>query len=107
MVNHEQSLSLSKHLTTAQGTLLEQAQKLVAMNKPPNRDFESVRNFIEDKRPLLEEDAAFISEREDLITLRPGRETSFVDAFVERILQTCHCKPIQVHIPVSTPEHGR
>lgn len=70
------------------------------MNKPPNRDYQSVKSFVEDKRPLLEEDAGFIDEKEDLITLRPGRETSFVDAFVERLLKVCHCKPIQVRAPV-------
>ena len=100
MVNHGLSPTLCLLLTSAQGTLLQQAQQLVSMNKPPKRDYDSVRNFVESKRPLLEEDAGFIDEKEDLITLRPGRETSFVDAFVERMLKTCNCKPIQVLAPV-------
>ena len=40
----------------------------------------------------------FVYEKEDLITLRPGRETAFLDAFVERMLKLCHYKPIQVGI---------
>ena len=53
-------------------------------------------NFLENDCPLFETETAFIYEKEDLVTLRPGRETAFLDAFVERMLQICRCKPIQV-----------
>ncbi|KAL9120681.1 MAG: hypothetical protein Q9187_002766 [Circinaria calcarea] len=89
------------------GALLQQAHQLIAMNKPPNRDYNSVCNFMTAKRPLLAKDAAFIKEKEDLITLRPGRETSFVDAFVERMLQTCPYKPIQNVFASESQDHRR
>ncbi|KAL8732197.1 MAG: hypothetical protein Q9166_002944 [cf. Caloplaca sp. 2 TL-2023] len=46
-------------------------------------------------RPLMEADSEFIYRKEDLVTLRPGRESAWLDAFVERLLKMIHCKPIQ------------
>ena len=66
------------------------------MNRPAERDQASVRNFMENKPCLMEAEGSFIFEKEDLITLRPGRETSLVDAFVERMLKTFHCSAIEV-----------
>jgi hypothetical protein len=67
--------------------LLLKAQKLVASNRPPERDFNSVANFVHHKKPLIQGDDAFIFCKEDLITLRPGRESAWLDAIVERILK--------------------
>lgn len=66
------------------------------MNKPPMRDQISLRNYLENKPCLMEVEAAFAYEKEDLITLRPGRDHSIVDAFVERMLQTYQCRPLKV-----------
>lgn len=66
------------------------------MNKPPMRDQISVRNYIENRGCLVEAEASFVYDKEDLITLRPGRDRSFVDAFVERMLQVFNCKPLKV-----------
>ena len=74
------------------------------MNKPPARDHLSVQNYLENGfetdnkplRPLLEADSQFIRRKEDLVTLRPGRENAWLDAFVERFLRLVDCKPIQV-----------
>lgn len=78
------------------GQLLLQAQQLVAMNRPANRDHMSVQNFMDNGKPLLQGDSGFINEKEDLVTLRPGRENAWFDGFVERMLKMCHCKPLQV-----------
>ncbi|MCJ1372338.1 hypothetical protein MMC20_003562 [Loxospora ochrophaea] len=68
--------------------VLLQAQQLVAMNQPAKRDQTSVWNFLKNERPqLLDEDAEYISRKEDLVTLRPGRETAWLDASVERMLK--------------------
>ncbi|MCJ1244332.1 hypothetical protein MMC30_001530 [Trapelia coarctata] len=77
------------------GTLLQQAQQLVALNRPADRDHRSVINFLENQKPLFKSEVSFIYEKEDLVTLRPGRETAFLDAFVERVIRICNCKPIQ------------
>lgn len=77
------------------GQLLQHAQNLVAMNKPPVRDQLSLRNYVEGRQCLVESESAFAYHKEDLVTLRPGRDHSFVDAFVERMLRTFHCHLFQ------------
>lgn len=69
------------------------------MNRPPVRDQTSLRNFMENRPCLVESERAFAYEKEDLVTLRPGRDHSFVDAFVERMLKVCHCRLLQVGGP--------
>ena len=76
----------------------------MSLNKPATRDHQSVQNFLENNgsgyeestRPLLQEDTDFVYHKEDLVTLRPGRESAWLDACVERVLKFCHCKAIQV-----------
>ena len=68
------------------------------MNKPANRDHASVRNFFEQENPpLLADDQRFIYEKEDLITLQPGREHAWLDGSVEWLIRKCHCKLIEVY----------
>jgi hypothetical protein len=67
--------------------LLLNAQQLAAANRPPARDYNSVANFVRHKKPLMEGDDDFIYNKEDLITLRPGRESAWLDAAVEKILK--------------------
>lgn len=45
---------------------------------------------------LFEEDMEFIYEKEDLVTLRPGREYAWLDGLLERMLQVLRCKLIRV-----------
>ncbi|KAL9040448.1 MAG: hypothetical protein Q9214_004481 [Letrouitia sp. 1 TL-2023] len=86
------------------GQILLQAQQMVAMNKPSDRDHLSVQYFMENGfqengepvRPLIKEDTEFVYRKEDLITLRPGRESAWLDAIVERALKMIHCAPIKV-----------
>ncbi|KAL8775027.1 MAG: hypothetical protein Q9209_000506 [Squamulea sp. 1 TL-2023] len=87
------------------GQMILQAQQLVSLNKPADRDHLSVQNFLENGykdndndeilRPLMEADSEFIYRKEDLVTLRPGRESAWLDAFVERLLKIIRCKPVQ------------
>ncbi|KAL8942350.1 MAG: hypothetical protein Q9216_001732 [Gyalolechia sp. 2 TL-2023] len=87
----------------ASGQYLLQAQQVVSMSKPAVRDHLSVKNFLElgfeeegrRVRPLMQGDSEFIYRSEDLVTLRPGRESAWLDAFVERFLKMINCRPIQ------------
>ena len=45
---------------------------------------------------LCEEENSFIYHKEDMITLRPGREHAWLDGMVERLLQTCRCGLLRV-----------
>ena len=78
------------------GQLLLQAQQLVALNKAPMRDQLSVRYYLENRPCLGKDDSSFAYHTEDLVTLRPGRDRSSVDAFVERMLRVFHCRLLQV-----------
>ena len=63
------------------------ANRLLAMGRPASRDYRSVRNFLEGEGgQLFEEESQFIYEKDDLITLRPGREHAWLDDIIERIL---------------------
>lgn len=75
--------------------LLLNSQQLVASNRPPERDYNSVANFINHKKPLMQGDDDFIYNKEDLITLRPGRESAWLDAFVEKLLKLCPRRPVR------------
>ncbi len=77
--------------------LLLKAQQLKALDRPSNRDYKSVLSFMEyEGGQLYEEDMAFIYEKEDLVTLRPGREYAWLDGLLERTLKVLRCKLIMV-----------
>ena len=65
------------------------------MTKPSDRDHTSVVNFIENGQPLIETERQFVYHKEDLITLRNGRDITWLDALVERTLRFIRCKPIE------------
>jgi hypothetical protein len=46
-----------------------------------------VKNWIQGVRTINDEDSLFIRQREDLITLRPGREYAWLDSAVETLLR--------------------
>lgn len=69
---------------------------MVALNRPATRDYNSVEAYIFDKKPLVDEESDFIYRKDDLITLRDGREMALLDSFTEKLLQMCHCSLLQV-----------
>lgn len=66
--------------------LLTIARDLTSLNKPAARDYQSVRTYFEDKAPVCE-DERYIFHKEDIITLKPGRENAWLDAMVEKGLR--------------------
>lgn len=52
---------------------------------------------------LFEEESGFIYEKEDLITLRPGREHAWLDGLIERILQVFRCRLTMVSLNLPFP----
>ena len=47
---------------------------------------------------LYEEDMEFIYQKEDMVTLRPGREYAWLDGLLERVLRVLRCKLIRVSL---------
>ncbi|EAT79898.1 hypothetical protein SNOG_12600 [Parastagonospora nodorum SN15] len=71
--------------------LLGKARELNAFQRPSKRDYRSFRTWFYNNNPLsyvAEEE--FIRRKEDLITLRHGREWSGFDGFVESCVRAMH-----------------
>lgn len=56
------------------------------MQRPSKRDWRSVKNWIQNCRPLVEPEQKFILRKEDLVTLRCGREGAGFESVVEQML---------------------
>lgn len=77
--------------------LLLKANQLKGLEKPSSRDYRSVLRYMEKKGDqLYEEEMKWIYEKEDLVTLRPGREHAWLDGILERILKLCRGKIVRV-----------
>ncbi|KAK8108538.1 hypothetical protein PG984_014339 [Apiospora sp. TS-2023a] len=85
------------------------AQQMVSLNKPAKRDYQSVEAHLFGRKPLVDEEYGFIYQKEDLITLRDGREMAVLDSFTERLLRTFHCSLLQnlLHQGIPTPSPSR
>jgi hypothetical protein len=75
--------------------LMNIAHTMVALNRPASRDYRSVKNYFNGEAPLCA-DEHYIYHKEDIITLKPGRENAWLDGIVERILQKLTCAPVRV-----------
>ena len=74
-----------------------------ALQRPSNRDHRSVRRWFATKAPLVADEAKYIERKEDLVTLRSGRECGGFDGLVEqglsavdRCLKRCGCNLVEV-----------
>jgi len=56
---------------------------MAGCNRPSERDYQSLRNEFDKVAPLCDRDAAFIQCKEDIISLKPGREPAWLDEMVE------------------------
>ena len=84
--------------------LLLKTRQLKALDRPSNRDYRSVLSFMEnDGGQLYEEDMEFIYEKEDLVTLRPGSEYTWLDRVLERTLKVLRCKLIRASLNLGNP----
>ena len=88
------------HELTDLGTkaeLLLKTQGLKNLEKPSARDYRSVLNFMEnDGGQTYETESGWIYDKEDLVSLRPGREHAWLDGFLERMLRICRCRLLRV-----------
>lgn len=81
------------------GQILQQAHSLQGMNRPTDRDHSSVSNYFQNEQPLMESDRDFLYHKEDLVTIRAGREHAWLDAAVENLLRWYPCAPVKVLLP--------
>lgn len=68
---------------------------MMALNRPSDADYTSVKNYMNNRKPLLEAESTWIRKREDLITLRTGREHAWLDSGIEKLLKWFHCSALE------------
>lgn len=59
---------------------------MCALQRPSKRDYESVRRWFNYEEPIIRREAQFIRRKEDIVTLRVGRECAGFDGLIERLL---------------------
>ncbi|ERF73070.1 hypothetical protein EPUS_06531 [Endocarpon pusillum Z07020] len=79
----------------AYASLLQAAQSLTHCNRPSSGEYKSVENFVNNRHPLVPTEEEFCYRKDDLITLRPGREHAWLDCSVEKFLRFSRCRTIQ------------
>lgn len=67
--------------------MLLNAKQVTSMQHPAERDWRSVKRWIMGNKPLVDGEQEFILRKEDLVTLRPGREGAGFESVVERMLR--------------------
>jgi hypothetical protein len=63
--------------------ILVKARELNAFQRPSDRDYRSLRRWYYRKNPLVEREGLWVRQREDLLTLRQGREWAGFDGWIE------------------------
>lgn len=78
----------SLHLLTrsAPDELILKTREITLLQRPSTKDYRSVRSWFANHAPLIHGEAQYLKRKEDIITLRPGRECAGFDGFVERML---------------------
>lgn len=86
---------LASRLILLSAQVLVSARELAGFNRPQDRDYSSVKSYFDEESPLCN-DESYIYRREDIVTLKPGRENAWLDAFIEKTLQALSCRLIRV-----------
>jgi hypothetical protein len=76
--------------------LLIKTRELNSFQRPTERDYRSVRNCFKHMAPLVDKEQDYILWKEDIITLRHGREWASFDGMVEAMLYKIDSPPIEV-----------
>lgn len=59
---------------------------MLATNRPSESEYRSVRNYLETYKPLHRTEMDYIEHKQDLITLRPGRDHAWLDRSIDHLL---------------------
>jgi hypothetical protein len=77
--------------------LLIAARDIASLNRPTARDYLRAKSYFDEESPLCNVES-YIYCKEDIITLKPGRETAWLDAFIEKVLQKFASRFIRVRV---------
>lgn len=106
-------LPLPRGCANQQDVFLLKCKEMVSLQRPSSRDYESVRTWFKDNQPIVQREEHFIRRKEDMITLRSGRESAVFDSLVERCLsrvddflqRRLRCQIIRVSATYAKPSH--
>ena len=92
--------------------ILLKTKEMSTLQRPSKRDYRSVINWFDSQKPLVTGEAAYILRREDIVTLRSGREGAGFDGLIERCLsgvdnfltKRCKCKNNVVKVSLKAVE---
>ncbi|KAF1830723.1 hypothetical protein BDW02DRAFT_533424 [Decorospora gaudefroyi] len=85
-----------KLVSYVQDEILAKARDLNAFQRPSKRDYRSFRTWFWNVKPLnYEPEEEYIKRKEDLVSLRHGREWSGFDGFIESCIRKLHCSLTQ------------
>jgi hypothetical protein len=79
--------------------LVSAARKFAEYRKPPKQDFLSVETYFDDDKPCTAAES-YIYFKEDLMTLKPERDETWLDFMVWRILRKLSCRFTRVCLPL-------
>ena len=65
-------------------------------HRPGKSEHQNVLNYIENQKPVDDKDSEYVYCKEDLITLRPGRELAWFDRAIAKLLRYANCRLIRV-----------
>lgn len=71
------------------------SNKVVTLEKPSCYEIRSIRNFWEERRPVVEEEA-FLFDKGDLVNLGPPGDVAWLDEFLLNLLVRLSCPPLRV-----------
>jgi hypothetical protein len=69
---------------------------MMSFKKPSDSEHRSVGQFLKNRNHIGKKEATWIQHKEDIITLRTGREHAWLDKILERILKLCHCSLVDM-----------
>ena len=72
------------------------ASRMVALNRPSRSEWRSVNNYLNAKRRVHLHEQTYICHKEDLISLRPGRDTGRLDEAIHALLRLLRCSLVEV-----------
>jgi hypothetical protein len=68
----------------------------MTFNRPGKAEHASVLNYVEGRTPVEKKESQYVYRKEDLITLRPGREHAWLDRSIEHFLRVADCRLLRV-----------
>jgi len=75
--------------------IVASAREFASVPRPSNSEYRSFRYFFSNEQRLYDADQQWIESKEDMITLRPGREHAWLDRSLETIIRLTRCPFIQ------------